>query len=261
MKFVEQGGGNTFYWMTIYESLGINQIYDRTGQNTLAGIFPSEYDIFIDLRPGSYSTFAQGQYIYLRPEAIVNTAIGGRGNDTLVGNESGNAIQGGEGNDLIYGLGDNDFIEGGNGSDYIYGGYGDDTILGFNGSNVLFGESGNDTLYSGVGSDYLIGGVGSDRFVFNADHAAPDVIWGFDGAGQSGGDVIDISALRQAEYHNFVLSYSDRYAPRTVHLSEEGLYTVVDVYTDFDTIADQKIYINDGAIRYTAYTYEDFILA
>ena len=59
----------------------------------------------------------------------IEQAIGGDGNDTLVGGALGNALRGGRGNDNL---------DGGAGSDWVEGGLGNDTLTGGEGYD-LFG--------------------------------------------------------------------------------------------------------------------------
>lgn len=49
--------------------------------------------------------------------AIIENAIGGSGNDVIVGNNAANIIHGGAGNDVIYGGGGQDQLYGGSGND------------------------------------------------------------------------------------------------------------------------------------------------
>ena len=69
------------------------------------------------------------------------------GDDTLIGDDTGNTINGGAGNDSIVG---------GTGNDSLIGGVGDDTLVG--GGNT--GQSAGDTLNGGLGADHYVGGNG-----------------------------------------------------------------------------------------------------
>ncbi|HET6941602.1 MAG TPA: M10 family metallopeptidase [Sphingomicrobium sp.] len=92
-----------------------------------------------------YSGYAGAQLIDLMPEAfsnvlgeignvtiargtVIENAIGGSGNDTILGNSVANILRGNGGADTLNGLGGNDTLIGGNGNDIAYGGLGDDTI-------------------------------------------------------------------------------------------------------------------------------------
>ena len=52
--------------------------------------------------------------------AIIENAIGGSGNDLLIGNSVANELKGGAGNDILYGAG---------GADKLWGGAGSDTFV------------------------------------------------------------------------------------------------------------------------------------
>lgn len=90
----------------------------------------------------------------------------------------------------VFGLGGDDRIETGSGDDVVDGGDGDDTIT---------AGSGNDLITGGLGSDTLNGGSGDDVIVVN----------GFDVInGGSGVDTIDLSALTQGVFVEFVATAS-----------------------------------------------------
>ncbi|MCA8999248.1 MAG: VCBS repeat-containing protein, partial [Planctomycetaceae bacterium] len=60
----------------------------------------------------------------------LDNAIGGRGNDRLLGNAIANVLSGGGGGDLLYGRNGNDTLIGGNGLDFLFGGLDNDTLDG-----------------------------------------------------------------------------------------------------------------------------------
>lgn len=133
---------------------------------------------------------------------VIEDAIGGVGNDTLIGNAVANDLDGGDGNDILTGNGGYDTLTGGNGVDtanysgetapvyveldpvyagfqygitygdgtydQLYsienanGGAGNDTLRGNAGSNVLNGNAGNDGIYGLGGNDTVNGGAGND---------------------------------------------------------------------------------------------------
>jgi len=133
---------------------------------------------------------------------VIEDAIGGVGNDTLIGNAVANALTGGDGNDLLTGGLGYDTLDGGNGIDtanysgetspvyveldtsavgfqygitygdgtydVLYsienanGGASDDTLRGSSADNVLNGNAGNDGISGFDGNDTVIGGAGND---------------------------------------------------------------------------------------------------
>jgi dipeptidyl aminopeptidase/acylaminoacyl peptidase len=99
--------------------------------------------------------------------ASCNAPKGTSGNDTLVGNDSGQVLCGKAGNDTIRAAGGNDSVRGGPGNDAIWGGRGSDLIQGGGGKNRLYGGRGADTFYANGGKDVIDGGPGNtDRCEF-----------------------------------------------------------------------------------------------
>ena len=65
--------------------------------------------------------------------------IGGRGGDTLEGDDAANILRGMGGNDTLIGNGESDTLDGGEGRDILRGGLGDDTLDGGPGADTLNG--------------------------------------------------------------------------------------------------------------------------
>jgi len=89
--------------------------------------------------------------------AIIENAVGGSGNDSIIGNHVDNHLRGNAGNDLIAaGLG-NDILDGGIGNDEMLGGEGDDLyIVGEAGDIVTeLADEGIDTVRASL--DYTLG--------------------------------------------------------------------------------------------------------
>ncbi|BAZ31323.1 hypothetical protein NIES4074_37950 [Cylindrospermum sp. NIES-4074] len=90
-------------------------------------------------------------------------AIGGRGDDILIGGGRSNVfIEGKEGDDIIMGGAADDALSGNEGSDLVDGGAGDDLVRGHRGRDQLYGGAGNDLLEGGQDDDLLNGGKGND---------------------------------------------------------------------------------------------------
>ncbi|MDR5617124.1 M10 family metallopeptidase C-terminal domain-containing protein [Arsenophonus sp.] len=88
-------------------------IWDAGGNDTLD--FSAYYqDQQINLNPGSFSNVGglKGN-ISIAKKVIIENAIGGRGNDIIIGNEFNNIINGGAGSDIIYGNLGQDILWGG----------------------------------------------------------------------------------------------------------------------------------------------------
>ncbi|MGB7273222.1 MAG: spondin domain-containing protein, partial [Geitlerinemataceae cyanobacterium] len=116
-------------------------------------------------------------------EVEVNTILGSRDRDTLIGTE---------GNDLIRGLKESDELFGNGGDDELRGGRGEDLLSGGAGEDTLRGDRGDDFINGGVDSDSLRGGKGDDTFFFGSDllddRSDLDVIADFES-----GDMFDFS--------------------------------------------------------------------
>ncbi|MCF8531929.1 MAG: hypothetical protein K9G48_02905 [Reyranella sp.] len=150
---VSQGtpGANRIF-LTTWDGGGVDT-YDLSNYST---------NLQIDLSPGGYSTFSIAQLALL--DAYNGTGTLARGNvyNALLFNGDArsyieNAI-GGTGNDLIVGNAIANVLSGGSGNDTLYGGFGDDTLI---------GGSGNDSLDGGQGADAMIGGSGNDTYFVN----------------------------------------------------------------------------------------------
>lgn len=134
-------------------------IWDTGGVDTITadGIGAS---VNIDLRQaplsgpnaGGYISSVNGIYggFTIANGVTIENAIGGAGDDFIIGNEADNILKGGAGNDALVGLG---------GNDTLVGGAGDDILAGAEGNNHLNGYGG------GTEYDILISGTGSDTFV------------------------------------------------------------------------------------------------
>ena len=143
------------------------------------------------------------------PGTVIETAIGGGGNDTIIGNSFNNTLNGGGGADTLIGGIGADTLIGGPGTDTanyasssagvtvnlltgssaggdaqgdtlaaienIIGSAFADMLTGDTGNNTLDGRSGNDTLIGGAGADVLIGGAGTDTADYSSSAAAVTV--------------------------------------------------------------------------------------
>lgn len=103
-------------------------IWDGGGNDTL-DFSGYTQDQQISLKAGTFSDVGglKGN-ISIAYGATIENAIGGSGNDLLVGNEVANQLNGAEGNDRLYGAGGADTLSGGAGNDvFVYGSISDST--------------------------------------------------------------------------------------------------------------------------------------
>ena len=204
---------------TVFDSGGIDTLdYSGFSQNQR-----------IDLTPGQFSNIGgrTGNVIIALGTQIEN-AIGGSGNDTLIGNGAANVLQGGLGNDVLLGGAGADILIGGSGSDlyevddlgdvvvespgqaaadvvfayvnfalprgveHLVLSYGNQTYgYGNELDNIIIGNAQGNVLEGGGGYDTITGGPGSDLFIVNPNFGV-DVITDFV-AGQGTEDAIYFS--------------------------------------------------------------------
>lgn len=140
------GGAANRVFMTVWDGNGVDT-YDLSNYTT---------NTKIDLNPGAYSVTSATQIAYLGDghyaagnvynaylfngdqRSYIDNAIGGSGNDTLVGNIIANALSGGGGNDTFTGGGGNDTINGGSGTDVaVYSGARSSYLISYNSSTQV----------------------------------------------------------------------------------------------------------------------------
>ncbi len=165
-------------------------IWDGAGNDTIdvSGFSGAQK---ISLEDGTFSdVLGQTGTLSIAIGAVIENAIGGSGDDTIIGNAVGNALTGGAGADSITGSAGDDTIVGGSGEDEIDGGEDDDFLNGGSDDDTLRGGAGDDTLVGGSGADDLDGGdnsaAGADELSYSNSAAGVTVNLGTGAA--SGGD-------------------------------------------------------------------------
>ena len=170
--------------MCIYDSSGIDTL-DLSGWSTSSTI---------SLVPGTFSSGnSMTNNISIAYNCVIENAVGGAGNDVLVGNDYGNTLNGGIGDDTLTGGVGADTLIGGAGYDtvsynsslsgvnvYLYltgaqtsaGDASGDILSGFeniegsnSGNDVLFGDANSNLINGRGGSDYIVGGAGDDTLI------------------------------------------------------------------------------------------------
>ncbi|HEI9785104.1 M10 family metallopeptidase C-terminal domain-containing protein [Serratia marcescens] len=160
-------------------------IWDTGGNDTLdfSGFSQNQR---IDLNEGKMSDVGGHKAnVGIAIGTIIENAIGGNGNDIIIGNASDNKIDGGNGDDIIYG---------GVGSDFLTGGQGSDTFV---------YRASSDSILSGLGKDANSGGIKdlSEVISINDLSGRYDTIFDFN----SGEDKIDLSYLSKNGQFDFSL--------------------------------------------------------
>lgn len=137
---------------------GAYTIYDAGGIDTFDDSYSTTSDT-LNLTPGSFSSIGGNvENVGIYYNSIIENAVGGYGNDYILGNEAANRLEGWNGNDSI---------SGGYGDDRLYGEAGNDRLSGERDNDWLEGGAGDDELYGGPGDDRIIGGDGIDTAIFN----------------------------------------------------------------------------------------------
>ncbi|MDV7272150.1 M10 family metallopeptidase [Thioclava sp. A2] len=194
----------TTYWAYSGDAVAMT-VYDNGGIDTL-DLSPATVALYLSLEEETFSNYGSLiGVIGIARGAVIENAISGSGNDTIIGNSANNwldagsgadsvvggagadrisgragndRLRGGGGYDTLWGAGGNDSLWGGNGNDRIYGGYGHDALYGHDGNDTIWGSDGNDAVSGDTGND-LIGGEGDNDTLLGG--AGLDTIWGGDG--------------------------------------------------------------------------------
>ncbi|QPF83005.1 M10 family metallopeptidase C-terminal domain-containing protein [Bradyrhizobium genosp. L] len=159
-------------------------IYDSGGNDTLdcSGYSAAQT---IDLHPGAFSSVGGlVNNIGIATNTIIERAIAGSGNDTLIANDNGCTLIGGAGNDTLIG---------GAGSDRLIAGSGADIMTGNGAGDVFAFATGDVTAASGShdlisdfasGVDHIdLSGLGLFKFIGTSsfDHSAYELDYGYNG--------------------------------------------------------------------------------
>jgi serralysin len=121
-------------------------IWDVGGIDTLSAKY-ADGEARLDLREAPLTGPNAGGYVSwiggivggftIANGVVIEHAIGGGGNDLVVGNAAANHLEGSAGNDTLQGGAGDDTLEGGNGDDVLIGGPGSDSMKGGPGRDVF----------------------------------------------------------------------------------------------------------------------------
>ena len=153
----------SFYNFATYTGTPAFTLYDSGGNDTLDASGYSNNQT-IDLTPGNWSSIGgETNNIGIYLTTTIENAVGGSGDDTILGNDAANDLYGNAGADTLKGAG---------GADYLSGGDGNDTLNGGTENDTLYGGDGDDSLKGAGGADYLSGGVGTDTATYDGQTTA-----------------------------------------------------------------------------------------
>ncbi|SMF67896.1 serralysin [Allosphingosinicella indica] len=203
----------------------LDEINARRAAAGLAPRTQATYDLYIELFGATYTDGLMRDNISIAYNSIIENAVGGGGDDTIVANGAANRIDGGAGNDIVSyqtsgtavsvnlanglvsggaagdvlisiegvtGSRHNDVLTGSDGNNVLNGGAGNDIIYGRNGDDTIDGGDGVDQLFGDGGNDTIRGGDGNDTIMGGA---GDDILFGDAGNdtlyGDAGNDVLD----------------------------------------------------------------------
>ncbi|MEB3359030.1 MAG: M10 family metallopeptidase C-terminal domain-containing protein [Synechococcales bacterium] len=158
--------GNTVYRWQLGETF-IETIYDTGGTDTV-NARNQRQDVVINLGAGQFSSIGSFRRKPIKDNVAIafgvtlENAIGGAGNDTLIGNEGSNQLTGSSGADVLIGLAGNDQLTGGAGDDtFVFQTENDgvDTITDFAQGNDTIDVSPLLTQVGYAGADPLLEGI------------------------------------------------------------------------------------------------------
>jgi len=150
-------------------------IWDAGGIDTidLSGFTPG---CVLDLNQGAFSDVnGLTQNLAICFGVTIENAVGGQGNDRILGNTVANEINAGSGDDYVDARGGDDTISGNEGNDALVGGHGDDIIDPGIGDDMVSGGTGDDILALSAAftaGDIIDGGVGFDTLTLTGDYSA-----------------------------------------------------------------------------------------
>ena len=200
-NFTTRGGDTVYRWNPLTGEMSVDGVGQGapTGNKILMTLWDGNgvdtYDLSnyrsklsINLEPGQFSTFSNAQLAnhlaYTGGSApaagnvanarlfegdlrsLIENAIGGSGDDFILGNQTSNSLRGNDGDDTLIGSAGADSLFGGLGSDILAGdSYSPPPPAGVDDAAIGNG-AGNDLLAGGKGNDTLIGGGGIDTATY-----------------------------------------------------------------------------------------------
>jgi Ca2+-binding RTX toxin-like protein len=219
-------------------------IWDAGGIDTItAAGFTG--NVTIDLNEGTYLSSQSGSYggYTIAYGANIERAIGGAGNDTLIGNALVNVLDGGPGADTMTGGGDSDIFlvdsagdqvieSAGGGNDWVKSsvnftlganveyltltGTGNLSGTGNALDNTIWANAGDNVLQGGAGNDTLDGDQGTDTAIFGGNAADYTITGDVDAATVSGSVETDtLTNIELLQFDDQLIDLSQMIVPTT----------------------------------------------
>jgi serralysin len=142
------GRGDDTYVFGVASSAEADSIFEAEDAGTDTIVFSSlTEDVVLKLGTSVVQSVHNNRTLHLNSSLTVENAIGGSGNDLLLGNSLANRLEGRAGNDILVGQNGDDQLIGGDGRDLLIGGRGVDTLNGGADDDIMIaGRTTSDSL-------------------------------------------------------------------------------------------------------------------
>lgn len=179
-----------FFTINSAEQKVVFSVWDAGGVDTF-DFSGYRQDQNINLNEASFSDVGGlKKNVSIAKGVTMENAIGGSGNDVIVGNSASNHIDGGAGNDIIYGGGNQDILKGGAGMDiFVYSNVSDSTPDAFD--QILDFETGVDKINFSF-FNQAAGKVGFIHFADGFTGAAGEVVLSYDAQSNTSDIVLSV---------------------------------------------------------------------
>ena len=209
-SLVQSGSSSWIYTPAADDDTGVTFTYKVSDGAASSGLVTATLDLLPMAEPVAVNPLIGNGRKNVIDGGSSGDEIWGRGNDDLLrgnggddkiyGESGSDRLLGGNGDDELWGGSGNDTLRGQSGDDTLYGGDGRDQLVGGDGQDEMRGGGGNDLVIGGDGRDEMWGGAGRDTFSFDDGDTGNsagtrDVIWDFQGAGNSSGDLLDLRGI------------------------------------------------------------------
>ncbi|MGZ8335788.1 MAG: M10 family metallopeptidase C-terminal domain-containing protein, partial [Allosphingosinicella sp.] len=168
-------------FLTVWDGGGIDT-YDLSDYSTAVTVrlVPGQWSStspvqLVDLGDGFHAdgNIANALLYLGDTRSLIENAIGGSADDTLVGNQAANFLEGRGGHDLLVGNEGNDSLAGGAGNDTLNGGDDNDLLDGGLDADQLNGGLGDDTFIVDNALDVVDAGAGTDLVIAGVNFTLP----------------------------------------------------------------------------------------
>lgn len=232
----------------------IAAVWDAGGVDTLdlSGFYENAD---VDLREEAFSSFGGLTYNFsIAQGAVIENAIGGYGDDALLGNAADNVLEGLSGDDRLDGAEGNDTLLGGEGNDVLLGGAGDDLLDGGAGADQIDGGAGDDVIVYDAADNMadIDGGEGFDTLWFEMVWFSVDLL--ANGFEQSALHLLDAANELWDEITEFFNTDEEMTSRLTSYDDATYMETIFDTDEEYGWSQWDQVFSSDGVLVSEAYT-------